>query len=86
GSSVSIAYTLSQAASVQARVLNIAGRPIRNLFQDRAQPAGVNTVAWNLTNGDGLKVPSGLYLFEVQARTDTGQSVRAVRSLRVDRR
>lgn len=85
-SAVSLAYTLSQTASVQARVLNIAGRPVRNLLQDSVQPAGVNTLAWNLSDARGLKVPSGLYLFEVEARSDTGQSVRAVRSLRVDRR
>jgi len=84
-SGVSLSYTLSQTASVTARVLNIAGRPIRVLASGVVQPAGSGTQVWNLSDQRGTRVPSGLYLFEIEARSDDGQVVRAVRSARVTR-
>ena len=83
---VSLAYSISREASVRARVLNIAGRPVRVLLADRIQPAGANVTTWNLTDDRGMKAPNGMYLFEVEARSEEGQSVRAVRSVRVSRR
>jgi len=83
---VTVAYTLSRDASVRARVLNIAGRPVRALAQDRVQTSGANSLVWNLSSDNGARVPNGLYLVEVQARGDDGSVARGVRSVRVSRR
>lgn len=83
GNSLSVAYTLSRDASVGARVLNIAGRQVRQIARDRVQGAGLNTLSWNLRDERGLRVPNGLYLVEVEARAEDGQATRAVRTVRV---
>lgn len=85
GDGVSLVYTLSRDAAVRARVLNIAGRPVRVILNDQVAPAGANTVVWNLASQQGAKVPSGLYLFEVEARSEDGQSVRGIHPFRVVR-
>ena len=85
GGAVGFVYTLSRDAVVSARVLNIAGRPVRVILNDQVAPAGTNTVLWNLATQQGAKVPAGLYLFEVEARSEDGQSVRGIHSFRVVR-
>jgi len=53
-----ITFSLSSAAQVQARILNIAGRPIRTLCLAKDCEAGTNTLLWNAQSDQGLRVRS----------------------------
>ncbi len=80
---VQITFSLSSAAQVQARVLNIAGRPVKTLCQARDCEAGTNTLVWNATGDGGLVVPNGVYLVEVTAEAEDGSRARALGQVRI---
>jgi hypothetical protein len=80
-----VTYGLSGPASVTAEVLNIAGRKVRQIVADRVETAGTHTLVWNLSSDAGTAVPRGLYMIVIQARSEDGQQVRAVRPLSVNR-
>ncbi len=70
-----VTFALTGAAEVTAEVMNAAGRPIRTIAVDRPCDAGVQTLLWDRRAGTGLRVPTGMYLVRVTARTvDGGQS------------
>ncbi len=80
-----VQYALSSAAQVDARVLNIAGRPIRTLCTARDCKAGTNRLIWNAQADNGLRVPNGQYLVELLARTPDGALARRLTQVRIDR-
>jgi hypothetical protein len=82
---VAITYSLSADAAVSAEVLNIAGRPVRQLVRERPQTAGPATLIWNLRNASGSLVPSGAYLIALTARSDDGQAARAMSKITITR-
>ena len=73
-----LTFTLTSAASVSARVLNIAGRPVKTLFTSRDCGAGTNTLLWNATSDRGTSVPNGTYLVEVAANGPDGGVARGL--------
>ena len=73
-----LSFVLSADANVTARVLNVAGLPVRGLCQDSACPAGINRLNWDGRSDRGTPTPAGAYLIEVRARTDSGQEVRGM--------
>jgi len=73
-----VTFSLSAPAQVQARVLNLAGRPVKTLCMARECEAGVNTMVWNSRSDQGLAVPNGAYLIEVTARAEGGGEARAL--------
>lgn len=73
GRGVEVSFTLAAAASVQAEVVNLAGRPIKTLAAGRDCDQGAQTVVWNRTNNQGARVPNGSYLVRLTARTADGQ-------------
>ena len=80
-----VQFALSSAAQVDARVLNIAGRPIKTICTARDCEAGANTLLWNTQADNGLAVPNGQYLVELTARTPDGALARRLTQVRVDR-
>jgi len=82
---VQVAYALSADAAVSARVLNIAGRPVRDLAQDRPQAAGRATLLWDLRSSAGLPAPNGTYVVELTARAADGQVARGVSRVSIHR-
>ena len=80
-----VRFTLSASAHVNARVLNIAGRPVRTLCTARDCDAGTNTLLWNATSDQGLQVPIGVYLVEVAAKHQEGECSRALARVRAGR-
>lgn len=80
-----IAFTLSSAARVDARVINIAGRPVAAICRARDCEAGTNTVLWDARSDQGLPVPGGTYLVEVVARSEDGAQARALGQVRINR-
>jgi hypothetical protein len=79
--SVSISYVLADNAQTSIQILGSDGRTIANLHRGRAATRGVNTVSWNLRDDQGRAVPPGTYQVQVEARTEDGQTARAVRPL-----
>jgi hypothetical protein len=82
---VALSYTLSTAASASVRIINLAGREVRRLQQQVPQAAGQQTALWDLRGNLGTAVPPGIYLVEVSARADSGQAVRGLQTVRVQR-
>ena len=80
-----VTFGLSVDASVSARVLNLAGRPVRTLFVGRECEAGANTLVWNAASDAGVAVPNGTYLIEVTARAEGGGEARALGRVTVRR-
>jgi len=78
GRSVAIYCSLSAPARLQVRVMNIAGRPVRIICQDRQMAAGLNTVLWDRRNAAGARVPAGMYLVEATAWSQTGNQSRSL--------
>jgi hypothetical protein len=79
--SVSISYVLADNAQTSIQILGADGRTIATLQRGRAATRGVNTVSWNLRDDQGRAVPPGTYQVQVEARTEDGQTARAVRPL-----
>lgn len=69
---------LASDATVEARILNVAGRPVRHLFGGREFPAGTSTLLWNARDNSGLAVPAGRYVVAVEARTGDGARARVL--------
>ena len=84
GQFVNIVYGLSSDADITIEVRNIAGRLVRAIPCGSAA-AGLNTATWNLRNGAGAPVPSGMYLCTITARADDGTQATAVRTVQVRR-
>ncbi len=85
GRGAQVTFTLSAAARVEARVLNIAGRPVKTIAREQDCPAGVNTVVWTGLSDAGLQVPNGRYVVEVRAHTEEGSKSRAIAGVQVGR-
>ena len=80
-----VMFTLTAAADVEARVLNLAGRPVGTICRSRACEAGANTLMWSGRSDAGLRAPAGRYLIEVTARGDDGEQARAVAPVSLSR-
>jgi hypothetical protein len=76
--STSIQFALPQASTASVRVFDIAGRLVRTLV-DQPLEAGSHVMVWDGRDGAGVKSPSGVYFYEVEA---AGQRV-AKRMLRL---
>jgi hypothetical protein len=80
-----ITFSLASAAQIQARILNMAGRPIKTLCQAKNCEAGTNTLLWNAQSENGLAVPNGVYLVEVMAKAADGSQGRALAQVRLNK-
>lgn len=63
-----ISYTLDEAGSVRLAIYGMDGRLVRRL-EDGSRAAGEHRVAWDGLDGDGRAVPSGTYLYRLEAGT-----------------
>jgi hypothetical protein len=85
GGSAQVMFTLSAPAACSVSVLNMAGRAVRVVEQNSLRPAGSNVVLWDGRSQMGTAVPAGLYLLQLEARATSGESLRTLTSLRVQR-
>jgi hypothetical protein len=65
----SIAYTLSESGHARLSIYNTLGRIVVTLV-DRYQSAGDYDVLWNGRDLTGAQVPSGVYLYRLEASTE----------------
>ncbi len=61
-----ISYSLSSFDNVELSIFNLQGQKVKTLMSG-SQSAGVFEVIWNGTNEDGLKVSSGIYIYQLIA-------------------
>jgi hypothetical protein len=80
-----VVFSLSAPAEVSVTVLNIAGRPIATIMQDRATEGGLQRVSWNGHSATGTRAPGGPYLVRVEARAAQGHTSRALARLTLGR-
>ncbi len=63
-----IAYTLNSTEKVSLKIYNLQGQEIKTLVDGMAA-AGSYAVNWDGTDHAGQKVPSGLYIYALQVKT-----------------
>jgi hypothetical protein len=85
GGNVTLSYTVTKACAVSVRVMNMAGRCIRELVSEKPVTAGVQGELWNLCAASGTRVPSGMYFLQIEALTEDGQRVSTMAQVRVTR-
>ena len=62
-----IRYEVSKPARVVLQVMNLLGQEVRTLV-DEHTPAGFNEVIWDGRDNKGRRVPSGVYLYRMEAQ------------------
>lgn len=62
-----ISFALPSAQPVTLRIYDALGRLVQVLVEEQTLPAGVNEVVWNGQDRRGKQVPSGVYLYTLQA-------------------
>ncbi len=65
-----IRYSLPELSSVRIAIYNTLGQQVRLLRQTR-EPAGEYLVNWDGRNEAGERMPSGIYVYQIQAGTFT---------------
>lgn len=85
GGGAEIVFTLSTEASVDVTILNIAGRPIRQLAATQPCVRGVNRLYWDGRSTSGTRVPAGRYIVTMTARHEDGQQTRRICPLAIER-
>ena len=79
GGGTEFSFALSQAASVDCDIVNIAGRRLSRLRQQQPLPAGTNHILWDGRTDLGTLAPAGTYLLNLRASDEARQRATAVR-------
>jgi hypothetical protein len=58
---LNLAFSLPRSARVQVDAFSVDGRRVRRL-ESGSRPAGHGTIAWDLRDDAGIRVPAGVYL------------------------
>jgi hypothetical protein len=64
--SVDIAFTAYNAEELHAAIYDMSGNQVRNLFEGK-DISGGQSLAWNLMNDGGERVPAGIYIIRVMS-------------------
>jgi hypothetical protein len=67
--STEIRFDLPQESWVELKVYNLLGQMVTTLINN-VRPAGAQRVAWDGTNGSGVTMPSGVYVYRLEAGTN----------------
>lgn len=63
-----ISFTLAQSEAVRIDIINVLGQIVRTL-KNETMGAGAHEVIWNARSDAGVRVPSGMYLYRIEAGT-----------------
>ncbi len=85
GGAWDIGFNLSTDAAVTARIYNIAGRLIADISRSQQLSRGRASLTWNARSLTDTRVPSGIYLLRLTARSEEGEQASAVTLLEVGR-
>ena len=84
GMQLSCRFTAAATADVLVR--NIAGRTVKHLWKGREVPAGEQKIVWTGQADDGLAVPNGPYVIEINASSvETGERTGIMRVIQYRR-
>ena len=79
-----IGFTLGKEGQASITILKANGETVRTL-SSRAAKLGQNTVVWDTRDSQGRSVAPGVYLVQVKASGDKGDTARAVVSFVITR-
>ena len=79
--STTIRYQLGEPARISLRIFDTLGQTIRTLVAGNQQGTGQHQVRWDGTDDHGQPVSSGIYIYQLEARTQNGRSFRAAREM-----
>ncbi|GEM_PF-6448400 len=65
--STTIAYALPMEATVRLAIHDVLGRTVRVLAHNEKKAAGAYNILWDGTDGNGVSLPSGVYLLQFDA-------------------
>ncbi len=65
--STNIKYDLPTYATVTLKIYNLLGQVVRTLVNNQFQNPGTYTITWNGKDNEGNLLPSGQYLYQIQA-------------------
>ena len=76
-----IEYDLPEPSSVLLKVFNVLGQEVAILV-NATNDAGSKTIEWNAKNNSGADLPSGIYIYQLQATSLTsGKEFHQVRKM-----
>jgi hypothetical protein len=81
GSAYTFGFSLTQNASVTARVSTVTGRVVRTVTSGQPMTSGNNNLLWNGLSDAGTQLPVGAYLVQMTAVSADGQMVRVLQPL-----
>ena len=67
--SMELMYGVPRSAETSIRVFDLAGRLVRTLVEETAEP-GIHSVTWDGKDQDGRDLPSGMYLCKLRTGRD----------------
>lgn len=79
-----ISFNLSRGATVRCEIRSVTGRSVRILDPGTLKSSGLNLLNWDLRGGSGQILPRGLYLMELTAIDPEQQTVKVVKTLRIN--
>ena len=74
-----LSFDLSDTANVRVQIMSVSGRVVREVIAGQVRSSGRNTAVWDGRNAKGQDIARGLYLYQVEAASEDGRSVRQVR-------
>jgi len=77
-----IRYALPVQSSVKIIIFNILGQEIARLV-DEVQAGGYHIVTWDGTTDNGVRVPTGLYFYKLEASSSVGRVFTSIRKMLV---
>ena len=70
-----IQYSLPRSGEVTLIIYNILGQKVRQLLNNQTQSAGSYTIEWDGRNRIGNPTSSGIYMYRIEVKDNTGEDV-----------
>jgi photosystem II stability/assembly factor-like uncharacterized protein len=78
----SISFSLPVSAEVNLKIMNVLGQEVRTLVAD-SKNAGTHQVMWDGRNSGGNQVASGIYFYQLVAKTKEGKEFRSIKKMMI---
>ena len=76
-----ISYDVIEPSHVQLSIFNVLGQEVATLISDDVE-TGSHIATWNATSTSGEQLPSGVYIYRIQATSlTTGKEFQNVRKM-----
>ncbi len=78
GAGIDLNFNLSDSANVQVKILDATGNDVRDLSVGASRSAGTNQIVWDEKNNNGVNLPMGVYMVQIQATSLDGSQTSRV--------